>query len=1018
MFNSSRIAAAVRFRDLELDAARRELRRDGEVVKLEPKVFDLLEYLVRHRDRRVSKQELLDELWSGADVAESSLASALARLRRRLGPARDAIHSGYRTGYQFVGVCEPVDTARRPVDGTLLVPAFVGREEELRQLEAIVARARQGHGAIVVLSGEQGIGKSRLSDELFARSADGVERVIGRCHEGDAMPPFWPWVQLLRAYGFAANAAALARATAASGPALASLLPDLAPPTMRPTPNTTGNDGASARRELFRAVVAFLRAASSRRPLLILIEDLHWADAASLSLLRFVASQLSGMPVALVITGRPSTAESPAPLLACLEFLRSLDWCTDLPLPGLSDLGASEMIRAIGIDLDARVEAEIRLGANGNPFFLEQLARHFSDRPAEAPHRLPPTLQFVLEQRLASLTPATRHVLAVASVVGIQFDIELVKSLVARELGDQSSRLGERVADALDEARSARIVERVADDRGRFHFTHALWREAVYRGQGATDRIRRHQRAGEVLEAQVSFDVAEVAEHYWIGATGTPTRKAIEWLRRAGEAAAARFAFEAAAQRFEQAISLAAFVDDFPRRSEGYLGTLLARAQWSLGALSAATASVDRAVAIARELGDGELMARAALAGEVPVAQADSNPALIALIDEALERLPRADSALRIGLLGRAAWAHYYDGDGGAERRRLSAESVASARRLNDPVVLVTALAQRHRALMDPDHPEERLALAREVVASATAQDSPEMRAAGLQALAWDLAERGQMGEADEAMREHGEIADRTHRSVDQWVNLLWRGMRVLLQGDWDEAARMGQQTFDFGKSLDAPYANLSFASQYLSKQVMQGNLDGLAVQLEAMIPAFPRLSGLTAALAYVRARDGDADRARAAVDTCLAGGVENLAWDTTWLPTLGLIASAYALIGDVSGCSWLYELVAKYADRVVLLGLNATVCYGSGARTVAALATTIGRWREADDLFEQAVSVNRAIGARPWLAYTLGEHAQMLDRRGRKRDHSRAAARRHEAIELARALGIKVEYVIGSDPA
>jgi DNA-binding winged helix-turn-helix (wHTH) protein len=272
------------FAEFELDVALFQLRRRGEVVKLAPKAFDLLHYLLQHRDRVVAKGELLDELWRGEHVTEAVLPTTVAAIRKALQSGRsrpEAIQTVHGRGYRFVA---PVDAREAPGEAPVETGLFVGRDAVMLALRAELDEVLAGRGRVTMLVGEPGIGKTRTAEELAHEARRRGARVAeARCHEGEGVPAFWPWVQILRALVKELPGTRLREQLGAGAADIAPLLPELRQ-RLPGLPDAVTLDSEQARFRLFDSIALFLLNASRTRPLLLLLDDLHWADEPSLRL--------------------------------------------------------------------------------------------------------------------------------------------------------------------------------------------------------------------------------------------------------------------------------------------------------------------------------------------------------------------------------------------------------------------------------------------------------------------------------------------------------------------------------------------------------------------------------------------------------------------------------------------------------------------------------------------------------------------------------------------------------------
>ncbi len=343
-----------------------------------------MRYLVTNGERVVSKDELLGNLWPGEHVSESVLPRCITLARKALGDdpgAQRLIQTVHGRGYRFVGVVHRPDARAGPVsDGDATASArersaFVGREQAMEVLRTALADATRGHGRLVLLVGEPGIGKTRTAAELAAEArAAGAVVLTGRCHEGEGAPAFWPWVQVLRT----AVATFETTAIAALGPAavdLAALVPELAP-SGGGASSPANLTAEQARFRLFDGVAIFLATAARRQPLVLVLDDLHWADAPSLLLLQFLARQMRDARLLVVGAYRDVDVRRQHPLAAVLGELARESCYRRLALRGLGleDVGRF-IAETTGQAAAASLVHAVHAMTDGNPFFVGEIVR-------------------------------------------------------------------------------------------------------------------------------------------------------------------------------------------------------------------------------------------------------------------------------------------------------------------------------------------------------------------------------------------------------------------------------------------------------------------------------------------------------------------------------------------------------------------------------------------------------------------------------------------------------------------
>ncbi|MDN5931850.1 MAG: AAA family ATPase, partial [Pseudonocardia sp.] len=557
---------------------------------------------------------------------------------------------------------------------------LVGRDGELEILGRHLAAAAAGSGRAVLVSGEPGIGKTRLAAEVAHRArGHGLRPVWGRCRETEGAPPFLPWAQIVRGIGAGAD------------PGLRPLLDPRAPAAR----------GAD-RFQLFDGVTGFLVEQARREPLLLVLDDLHRADRSSLHLLDVVVDALGDAPVLLVGTFRDTEVGAGHPLHATLGEC-DVAW---LPLPALTVDDAARLAADLAPTGAVLPPAELHRRSGGNPFFLTELLRH---HPAHG-EAVPDTVSAALSARVGRLPEDTRRLLTVAAVLGREFRPPLLA-----ELADVAVV---RVGDLLGPAVAAGLIRRPVD--GDVHsFAHVLIRESVYEAVPPSRRATWHGRVVDIVEASAPGDEpcpgdlgrwdpsrgdpsrcdlspSDLASHA-VRAVRTPAerRRALRLVTRAGGAARDRLAHDEAAAWFGRALELG--VDT---RDERYALLMeLGRCAGRASQVERARGAFDRARALAG--GEPRCAADVALAlGEVIDSAGGVDAGLVRMLEEALEQAD--DRATRIALAARLAVEIYW-GPRLDEARQLAADAVAAARRLGDDRTLAVALAAQQFALRGPE---------------------------------------------------------------------------------------------------------------------------------------------------------------------------------------------------------------------------------------------------------------------------------------------------------------------------
>jgi DNA-binding SARP family transcriptional activator len=383
---------------------------------------------------------------------------------------------------------------------------IVGRERELRATDPAIDDLLQGRGRMVLLAGEAGIGKSRLADEIIATARSRRVAVLeGHGYAGEGVPSYWPWLQVLRPLITAKNIEEAPSELFAYAPALAQIMPELKEliPGLEPA---TAVDADTARFELADAIVAILRAFSEHRPLLVVLDDLHWSDESSLFVLRFAADAIRRARIMVLGTYRP---DEPYPALK--DTLAALARHHDLLRIELTGIAVDDVVRVLhdrlGADVAASIAADVHARTSGNPFFVQEIARSLEHVDvAELPHALatvPSGVRDVLGRQFAALPAETQRVLEVAAVAGRGVDLRLLNSIIGDAL------------DHVEAALAERVLIPVAGSLSQLRFRHDLLRETVLDTLSPIRRARLHGEIGRYLAASHQGHLDEVAEHFW-----------------------------------------------------------------------------------------------------------------------------------------------------------------------------------------------------------------------------------------------------------------------------------------------------------------------------------------------------------------------------------------------------------------------------------------------------------------------------------------------------------------------
>jgi tetratricopeptide (TPR) repeat protein len=646
------------------------------------------------------------------------------------------------------------------------------------------------------------------------------------------------------------------------------------------------------------------------------------------------------------------------------------------------------------------------------------MAEQESDLALEAAQLgIPEGVREVIGHRLSRLSEDCNRTLSIASVVGREFDLDVLD-----RVSDLSS---DRLLTAIEEAEAARVVAETPGAVGRYHFVHALIRETLHEGLSAVRRARMHKQIGEVLEAVHGSDVAphfsELAYHFFEAARAGDAGKAVDYAMRAGEWAIGQLAYEQAANNFDmalQALDLTGETDGLQRCE-----ILLARAdaQRRAGDGVPAGETFRSAADQARRLGAPDLLARAVLglAGNW-VTGGIVDEGLVARLQEAAQALGQRDSSLKVRVLARLAVELRFS-PARAEREATSQQAVEMARRLGDVATLAAALDARQIALWGPHDIDARLAAATEVLDLAHRVGDQELALTGHRWRLRDLLELGKIEDVDAEIETYGRIAEDLRQAQYIWYTKEFRAMRALLAGRFEEAEQLAREGLGIGQRLQHLNALQWFGVQMATLRRDQGRVDELESAIAGFVQQFPGVRWL-AAVAAVYMELGREEDAREEFERLAAEDFADLPQDWNWLIAVSLLAEVCAYLRDAERAKTLYELLLPYARRCVVAG-PALACYGSASRYLGLLARTLGREDEAERHFQDALELNAQLGAAPWEARTKQEYAELLLGRRRDGDREQAQVLLKEALEAAERLSMsglagKTRALVESLPA
>jgi DNA-binding SARP family transcriptional activator/tetratricopeptide (TPR) repeat protein len=861
---------------------------------------------------------------------------------------------------------------------------LVGRQEEMGRLEGWWHGGRDlSSERVMLLAGDPGIGKTRLLAETAVRAfASGAIVLAGRAPE-ETLVPYQPFLEALGHYVFRAPLEELRLVAREYGAELGRLIPELRRRVPELPPPDPG-DPETDRYRLFEAVAGLLAEISAAVPVLIVLDDLQWADRPTLLLLRHLARSPHNTRVSIMGAYRDVDQWSEG-FDAALAGLRRERLMAQLDVGGLPEDEAMELVRlrAGGTPSLAFVEALYR-ETEGNPFFIEEIVRHLSDagvRSQDAGARdlervgLPEDVRDVIGRRLDRLAPGSIEWLRVAAVIGRDFD----SGLLERVLGFDEDRFLAALEDALD----AGLVVEAPGDPGRYSFAHALIRETLYEAMSSARRARVHRRVGVALEesdpALPESQIGALALHFTRAADPEDAERAIRYGLRAGEQATAMLANEEAAAHYSRALEVLDRSDPEALRRRCDLLLELGEAQVRSGERPLSWATLREAATLAAELGDKGSLVRAAIGASRRYVQPPGvvDEELIALLDQAAEMTAADRTVTRVRLLARLCGTLYFS-DRRDRMAALSAEATEIAAELDDPQATALAAAARRRAYWGPGNLEARLADSTLLLRAAREASDIELTLQGHAWLVVDLLERGDRTGVEVQIDAFTAGADRLRQPLYLWNAAVWQAMKALLDGRLDEAEPLAAAAVSSGIRSEGVTAPQYYAVQVLYLRREQARMGELEDPVREALSTNPHRASWRAGLALLLHETGRTGEARAEFETLAR---EDFAWiprDGDWMVVAALAADLAHAFDDTERAGLLYELLKPFAETNVVIGLGA-VCLGATSRYLGRLALTLGRWEEAVSHLRHAVGANAALQAVVELAHSRVDLAAAL---------------------------------------
>jgi predicted ATPase len=878
--------------------------------------------------------------------------------------------------------------------------------------------ALSGKGSLAMLVGEPGIGKTRLADEFGVYAGlRGAQVLSGRGYEGESSLPYTPFIEGLRQYTRSRPDDELRTQLGPGAPEIATLITEIRTrfPDIEEAPKL---DGEAERLRLFESVTEFLRNAATANPVVLFLDDLHWADTPSLLLLQHLAQRTARDRLLILGAYRDVELDRTHPLADALGALRRLPNYRRVLLRGLPEESVIDLLTAIdpseeGAAGRQALAAALHQETEGNPFFIREVMAHLIETGMIVHENgrwvgqvtsiselgIPEGVREVVGRRLSRLSEGCNGMLTRASTMAGGFSWEALRAICDEPEAE--------LLDLLEEALRAQLIAERRGEGGTYDFTHALIRQTLYEELSTPRRVLLHRQIGEALErlygGNVEPHLAELAHHFYQAAPGGDVDKALDYARRAGDRAMAQVAWEAAAAHYERALEA---MDLIPAPDEQVrVDILLAtgRALEMSGAGRARWRPVfQRAAELANGAGDSDRYARAALG----FASLSPTPGLVdaevvRLLEEALQLFGPAESALRAMVLARLGNELSFS-EQRERKKQLLADALQVARRVDDPETLAYVLANHMWEDMDA---AQAFSLAREQVEAARRSGDKYAELRAHNGLAARILVLGDRAGFDRAVDEEDRL-QRELRIVDGWTS-CHHALQARMDGRFEEAERLAGQAFAELQHDDPERAPQSLGIAIFELRRHQGRLLEMEPAVKANAERYPALPAWRAALAGVYGSDvRRRDDARAAFDELAEQGFGYLPSDGFLPVLLSFLADVCWSLGDAARAPELYQMLLPRERECVVIGSNTSA--GPVSRSLGVLAATMRRWQDAERHFEDALRTTAKLGDKPWLAQTRAQYGEVLLARGAPGDREKALGLLQQALDAAQEMGMK----------
>jgi ATP/maltotriose-dependent transcriptional regulator MalT len=878
--------------------------------------------------------------------------------------------------------------------------AVVGRDKELALLLAALDEARGDAGSIVMIRGDPGIGKSRLAQAFaeHARAA-GARVVSGHCHETLGSPPFWPWLQILRELatqhaGENAAATDIVRGLMTGGTAERS-----------GTLSLFTQRGASEQFMLFSRITSHLSALAAECPLVLVLDDLHWADRSSLALLAHLCERVASLPILVLGTYREHEVTRRHPLFSTLADAARRTTLHRIHLDGLT---RDEVLRFIGEfsaePLPGTVLEAIFAKTEGNPLFVTEVMRILEHERSRAVSErfvveIPDGIRDAIGRRLDQLSGECTDLLGVAAVIGRRFGLAELASIVRA-----SNPLD--VLQILDEAVRSRVVETEGADR--FRFCHVLVRDLLYEELSLVRRITLHKDVGDALAEQhargVDRSPGEIARHYYHAVQAGQGDKALEFALEAAEQASSYAAHHEAIEFYDLALDVLGAGGAHGDGLEARIHLGRAKAMNQAGApVPDCRACLDQSLQAARATRSYDVFAEAAASLAFADRYFDPQHSL-SVVEEALSYLPPDDLARRARLLGHLANALMFN-----HRRReaetVAAQAIDTANECADPMAKCHCLLMVFHVLRGrPEKLSERIRLSEQLLEIARDEDDPFLINGALMWRVLSYMEAGEMRRAAADLAQLDALPESHHNHHGRYHSAWARGCLALFHGRFESAKRLIDIAAEFGAgTLDGGSEGVYGAQMFLLNREL-GRLPMVRGAMQQLV-ADPAARMWQPALLATLVELEMLDDARTLLAELTHADLHAVLRDELYPVSLAYLSEACAALEDAATARVLYPKLVPYSGQMILH--PTATCYGPADLYLGMLASAANDLADAQRLLGRARELCARNDPSMWTVHVDYRHAQVLQRHNHPQGMQAFRDTVQQARSAARALGM-----------